>query len=392
MKPYSFNVIIISVFIILSFSCRNHSTDIPVINASKSYPEKEIFLNDIANISYVSMRPDGNYLYSGSIYRVSESRIIICDAQSGDILFFSREGNPISRFNNKGRGPGEYLFPMEAMYDEKTDELFLVDMGSIKVYSSSGIFKRGLPLPEGAMVLNHIVSFDERSLFFYDLKKSYMRGGVDAKDLSESDYREPYYLVSKADGEILDYFEMAIKPVSLSLDIDGFRAAARVRHLIKSDEGVFICNPQNDTIFLYARDRSLTPVFAKTPEVSSMNPMVFINNCVELGQYQFTELCTIKRGDPIPGFFPMDYYMRDKKSGEIFRQRLRVHEYKDKELFISPLALWRRLYDNGCVLELDLLELKEAYDNNLLSGKLKELVETLDEDDNNVFVFVEFKN
>ena len=392
MKPYSFNVIIISVFIVLSFSCRNHSTDIPVIDASKSYPEKEIFLNDIANVSYVSMISDDNYLYSGSIYSVSKNRIVIVNSRVGDIFFFSRNGEPKSRFNNTGRGPGEYISFLEVMYDEETDELFLVDGRSIKVFSSLGVFKREFPLPEGTMVLNHILSFDEHSLFFYDLKKSYMRGGVDAKDLSESDYREPYYLISKADGEVLDYFEMAVKPVSLSLDLGGRRVPALTRFLVKSQEGVFICNPQNDTVFLYGRDRSLTPIFAKTPEVSSMNPMVFLDNCVELGQYQFIELCTIKRGDPIPGLFPRDYYMRDKKSGEIFRQKLRLHEYKDKELFISPFALSRRLYDNGCVLELDLLELKEAYDNNKLSSKLKELVATLDEDDNNVFVLVDFKN
>ena len=43
-------------------------------------------------------------------------------------------------------------------------------------------------------------------------------------------------------------------------------------------------------------------------------------------------------------------------------------------------------------IELDLIELKKAYEDNKLSGKLKELVATLDNEiDNNVFMLVNFK-
>ena len=42
--------------------------------------------------------------------------------------------------------------------------------------------------------------------------------------------------------------------------------------------------------------------------------------------------------------------------------------------------------------ELDLIELKQAFKDNKLNGKLKELVSTLDEyKDNNVFMIVNFK-
>ena len=48
--------------------------------------------------------------------------------------------------------------------------------------------------------------------------------------------------------------------------------------------------------------------------------------------------------------------------------------------------------ENGYVVELSLFELKQAYKENRLSGKLKELVATLDEDkDNNVFMLLDFK-
>ena len=57
--------------------------------------------------------------------------------------------------------------------------------------------------------------------------------------------------------------------------------------------------------------------------------------------------------------------------------------YPEKEIILTDIA------ENGHYFELDLIELKQAYKENRLSGKLKELVATLnEEEDNNVFMFV----
>ena len=64
--------------------------------------------------------------------------------------------------------------------------------------------------------------------------------------------------------------------------------------------------------------------------------------------------------------------------------------YPEKEFFIGP-SNFRKIFENGFYFELDLLELKQAYTENRLSGKLKELVATLKDDDNNVFMMVKFK-
>ena len=65
-------------------------------------------------------------------------------------------------------------------------------------------------------------------------------------------------------------------------------------------------------------------------------------------------------------------------------------DYKGKEFYIDPRL--PNYYEKGYHFELDLIELKQAYRENKLSGKLKELVATLNEDkDNNVFMLVNFK-
>ena len=129
-------------------------------------------------------------------------------------------------------------------------------------------------------------------------------------------------------------------------------------------------------------------MICKTPLVSATDPMVYMNNCVDAGRYQFMEVYTVRWEEgAFP--FPAKYYMRDKKTGEIFRQKIILPDYKGKEFLFHSFY---RDYENGPYLELDLIELKQAYNEDRLSGKLKELVATLnEEEDNNVFMFVHFK-
>jgi len=56
------------------------------------------------------------------------------------------------------------------------------------------------------------------------------------------------------------------------------------------------------------------------------------------------------------------------------------------------IDLENKVPENKYHFELDFTELEEAYNENKLSGRLKELVASLmkEEDANNVFVFVDF--
>lgn len=67
-------------------------------------------------------------------------------------------------------------------------------------------------------------------------------------------------------------------------------------------------------------------------------------------------------------------------------------DYQGKDFHINPRL--SNYYEKGYHFELDFTELKEAYKENKLSGKLKALVASLlkEGDDNNVFVFVDFLN
>ncbi len=348
-------------------------------------------LADIGDVSYVSLNSDDeDYLYSGTISTVTANTIVVVDYNSGEILFFSKDGEPKSRFNRRGRGPGEYTDIINVVYDEATDELFVLDrINKIHVYSSAGVHKREILLSDEVLP-SMIMSFDNHSLFFYDLINTRTRAMKDEKDLLPEDYISRFYRISKTDGAVLGHVDLQLPPIFVGIESNGMRILGLPVHATRSAEGVFLCNQEVDTIFLYRHDLELIPVMHKIPSVDSSNPMVHMNNCIDTGDYLFVEVVTVQRGEPYAGIFPKEYYGMDKRTGEIFRPRIVLPDYEGKELIIATTNI-RKNHENGYLFELDLFELKQAEKENKLTGKLKELVATLDENiDNNVFVVCDF--
>jgi hypothetical protein len=388
MKPNLMLYLIVLLF--FEVGCSVQSKDSLVrMDVAQDYPEKELILNDIADISYLCLKSDNEeYIFKGRPIAVTQHTVVVQDEFAGSALFFSKDGNPKSRFNRRGNGPEEYLGINQIVYDEEKDEVFIVHMSRIQVYSSQGEYKRGFSLPQGT-VISPIVSFDENSLFLYDASVQLWTA-----DKEDYPFESPFVRISKTDGAVLDYVKMPAAQVELGAyrEVEGRKMMVRARtsRLIKGKGGVFLCNPESDTVFFYGRDQILTPVMYKTPSITTQEPMVYLNNCVDAGSYQFMEVYTI-RFEPGALPYPAAYLMRDKKTGEVFRQKLLLPDYKGKVFSIGPRAVLQG-DESGAFFELDLMELKQAYADNLLSGRLKELTATLNEiEDNNVYVWLHFK-
>lgn len=372
---------------------------LPCIDVEKNYPQKEVILTDIANITYVHLSTENSdYLFNGGIVCITENNIVVNDHSSGSILFFSRNGNPKSRFNHVGNGPKEYSDRMFFItYDETADDVFvnvpnffsILGQNSIPVYSSTGVYKRELILPASPFPL---VDFDDQSLFLYDMqnqrKKIFSKGMRSPTQSIDSSYRR----ISKVDGKVLEYVDFPSDDNDLTNRGNGHREIIGYMRVVKCTEGLFLCNPETDTVFLYGKDKVLTPMVCKTPLVSKLDPVVVLMDFVDVGKYQFIQTQTLANSDK------MDYkgnlykfYCLDKQTGEIFHSKINIPDYPTKDFFISAANTY---FDGKVTLayfELDLIEIKQAYKENKLSGKLKELVATLKEDDNNVYVIAEFK-
>ena len=167
---------VIMAFVTCCSSDKQSKDGLPCIDVRKNYPEKEIILTDIADVTYVHLNTENaDYLYRGGIKYVTENTIVVEDDTSGSILFFSKDGKPISRFNRYGNGPEEYSSTIFfIVYDESADDVFVympssfsISGHSILVYSSAGEYKRKLPLQAGVFPL---IDFDDQSLFLYSLQ------------------------------------------------------------------------------------------------------------------------------------------------------------------------------------------------------------------------------
>lgn len=393
------NLIFIAIYAV-AFSCsQQHKESVPCLDVSVNYPGKEINLTDIAKVRYLYLNSDNEkFLYRGYIQAMSTNKVVVTDSRSGDIFIFSKDGAPVSRLNRRGRGPGEYNNAHRVFYDEEVDELFVIEpfpKNMIHVYSINGEHKRDINLPKETMLANDIVSLDNQSFLFIDYSPEYKALIPDEKGVGPSirvpvkEYVVPLYRISKADGAVLNSAELSVSPLFLGIIENGIRIPGRKNRLIKNKAGAFICYPEIDTVFMYGNETGLTPVIYKTPPVSSGNPLIYLNNCVDVGKYQFLQTYTARREEGAYPF-PSQYYLRNKETGEIVKQKLFLPDYQGKKFFIGPTEGKINGLENGVLLELELTELKEANAKNKLSGKLKELVDTLADDDNNIFVIVEF--
>ena len=388
MKNYCFLcLIIISIFTAGCSSNEQKKEDLPFIDVRKNYPVKEIILTDIANLSYVHLNTvDDEYLYKGTISNVTKNSIVVYDEYSRSILFFSKNGNPKSRFNRFGQGSEEYLYVERIFYDEEKDDVYVGDTmsKSVLVYSSKGDFKRKINLPPKTSVYS-MVSFNDQSFYVYT--------GKTKTDLTSYSY-VTFYQISKENGAVLDSLELPVNEVEVLFKSDqGITLEPFITRMMKWADDVFLYNPENDTVFLYAQNKSLIPVLYQIPSVQDTEPMVYMSNCCEIGGYMFFDVVNLyfDLNSSLPKKPAVKHYVLDKIN-KIFRQKIVLPDYKDKEFFIHSEIIYRNNVSNGCFFELDLYELKQAYRENKLSGKLKELVSTLNEDeDNNVFMLVEFK-
>lgn len=361
------------------------------IDVTKEYPEKKIELTDIADVSYLYLNSkNDDYLYKGSIDYVTENNIIVIDRSQNSVLFFSKEGNPKSHFNRMGQGSEEYRDAYSLMYDEANDEVFVSPDFSdhIMVYSSLGEFKRKINLPQ-VNVNGQMALFDDVSILVYDntkLWKSIIQSN--APDIVQT-IDSAFFLISRLDGTVLDYISLPNKNIDLSYtDLNSvFTGQVSYGRVRKSADGLLLYNPESDTVFHYSKEKHLTPYMYKKPILSSQTPMTVMDICMDAGKYQFIAVYSYRETGKSP---TPKYYMRDKASGELFRQKITLSDFEGKELYINPRLL--NYYEHAYHFELEFAELEEAYYKNKLSGKLKELVASLleDEESNNVFVFANF--
>jgi len=129
------------------FGCtQSDINNLITVDVSKSYPKKELILQDFMNVEYIPLETNNEFVTQGVVMDMGDEYIIVKNwTKEGDIyLFDSKTGNALRKINKMGKGPKEYSHLTDIVLDEQNNELFVNCLISKKilVYDLSGNFKR----------------------------------------------------------------------------------------------------------------------------------------------------------------------------------------------------------------------------------------------------------
>ncbi len=373
MKIFGYCFIGMIQFVLLGCSCTSTDQEkgLTTIDLSKDYPKKEILLSEIADIQYVYMNEGNDYIYGGNPLYVSDHTFVFYS--EGSFLFFTKDGQPKSKFNHQGNGPDEYDYFSKVVYDEANDELYILSEKRLIVYSSSGVHKRTIALSlSDDKRITSMANYDNGSLLLFD--------------------SDNFVLISKADGSELKRLDVSsgekVKLYAINQDEQRVSVIASTQNqIVNYKDGLLLSDYSTDTVFFFNKNKELIPVLIKQPSIHSMDPVIYANTFVEAADYLFYRKIIVKVQN---GQLPSVYLMQNKKDGTVYEQEIKMDDFKGKQVEIAPEILTSSS-QRGLVV-LDLAELEEAYADGRLKGKLKELMEKIDrENGNNVYMLLTFK-
>ena len=147
-----------------------------------------------------------------------------------------------------------------------------------------------------------------------------------------------------------------------------------------------------DTVYRFTKNQELIPVLIRKPSIQTMEPKTILHSWLETDKYLFLSTNKLEIDWNDPSEFAGKSLLVEKSSGDIYEAVVRMKDYKDKNLILGPGVLSRSLKDfqTGYIV-LPAAELLEALANEKLSGKLKEIASTLNEESNPVIMLMKYR-
>ena len=372
---------------------------IPIVNLLGTYPENEISLQDIADVEYVPLETRNDVLVAGSIAYYSKKHLVVFNQSRGDVFVFdAKTGKVISKFNHKGNGGNEYISMSGVAYDENAGKVYIADNRAasiVLVYTKEGTYINTLPLPEGVRV-EKILNVDNETLLIYN---RYLSGQT-----MDINHAQPYIFISKKDGQELSRIDIKLSKrlaKRVSVPLSG-RAAFPITIAMNDntkygDEYIF-ADLSCDTVFQYTKKQGLKPLLIRTPSVWD-NPRAFLGMLSGLKTDRFISLVSVafdfeaiksgyeKGNMPNLNFTSLMY---DIRNNTVFIPKIvnadNPHAYTSYDC--NGIDIQEK---NTIVSFLAAEQLVTALENDQLSGKLKILAETLEEDANPVLMIIKYK-
>ena len=377
--------------------------DIITVDVRKSYPKKELILQDCFDVEYIQLETTDEFLVRANNLVIGQEIIIDFDTRSRDITVFDRNGNGLRKINRRGQGPGEHISVFGMALDQDADEMFVLDVQGKKVfvYDLFGTFKRILDYGEKAAPLMGLRDNSFRRIYNFDQNNLICYHGDPV--LWEDEGKYTFWLMSKQDGSVtaiqIPYQEKKMVSI-LTVNASGSsRIAEPSNHYnhftVFNGNGWLLTEPSSDTVYLFQPDYRMVPFIARTPSIQSMEPEVFLFPNAVSGSYVFMQ--TVKRVYDFTANtgFPRTDLMYDSRENALFEYVM----YNDDYAVRKPLNLYQQLDEFTIVnsdeiaflQRLQAFDLVEAYGKGELKGRLKEIAAELDPEDNAIIMVAKHK-
>lgn len=380
------NTILAGILLVISAGCgenKQSSNDLIVVDVSKSYPKKELILQDLMDVEYIPLETTDEFLTQGLVQDVGKEYLLVKNRNNdGDIFIFDRKtGKGVRKINRQGQGAEEYTSINEIILDESNSEILVKSLeNKILVYDLHGKFKRTLNLDRK---VSSIFDFDKHNLICYDMSDYHNKG----KERSKS----YHVIISKQDGSITKEIFIPFKTINTPIVSDGDNFVASYYYQIFLSRGKWtLIDTSADTLYNYTPDGTLSPFIVRTPSAHTMEPEVFLYMGTCTDRYYFMQtvknVFNFEKGN---GFYT-DELMYDKEEKAIFQAAVYNDDYAEKRAVAMTAKSVNREIEK--VTSLDASRLVEIYNKGQLKdGKLKEIASKLGEEDNPVIMLVKQK-
>lgn len=356
--------------------------EIITVDVSKSYPKKELILQDFMDVEYIALETTDEFLTQGLVSAVGKKYLLVKNRnQDGDIFIFDRKtGKGLRKINRQGQGPEEYARIREIILDEDKGEIFINSLGNkILVYDLYGEFKRCLNLGQE---VSSIFNYDENNLICYDMSEYHNKGKKRSK---------PYHLlISKQDGSVVQDILLPFETINTPIVNDEGNFVSSYSYQVRPTHGkCILMDTSTDTLYNYVKG-TLEPLVVRIPPIQTMRPEVFLYLGICTDRYWFMQ--TVKntfdfeKGDG----FPTEELAYDREEQKMFQAVVYNADYVEKRLVAMTANPVNREIEN--VTTLQAFQLVELYQKGKLKeGQLKEIASKLQEEDNPVIMLVKNK-
>lgn len=327
------------------------------IDKNKNYENKGyINLQEIADIEYVKLETTDLCLLKDKFFLkgvyFDDDNIFISNKEN--ILRFNKNGKFINSIGKKGNGPDEINHLMDFKINKKTKEIFIVDVTSqnIKTFNYDGNINKSI---------HYKTYFDKISL------------PNDSVILCGNNYpnSQPMIFYISNTGEIKEELATARQKKT---GLKGYITTYYTRDRIYNNQTLFNTNI-TDTIFSVNNSTlELKPRYIQLPtntgcgESNSSFFLIFETN-------RYANILSLKDGEGIKST-----YIIDKNKNEINKG---LFIDSDSRIVLFPMNTNE---DNKLVELYDSFDLQNRLSNGELSGKIKEIAETLIDEDNPVLM------